>query len=152
MPPSLPSRRGCPRPGYELPSSDRHPLTEVAEGSDIGWVGVFGVDVHIRCGARTEPEVEPVEVVLAARPAVPAGAEAQADPPHMVLGSEHGQGDERIQFVAGLGARIGEARGHLVAPRAVSCIGARSSVRVRNPRGGSPRPRRNPLIQGRVDS
>lgn len=60
-------------------------------GSHIGRVHLVRVGVHIGLRARAQPEAESVEVVLAARCAVPARAQSQADPMHVVLSREHRQ-------------------------------------------------------------
>ena len=63
---------------------------------------LFGADIHIGLCACSEPETEPVEVLLAAGGAVPARSQSQVDPMHVVLGGEHRQGCQRVHLVAGL--------------------------------------------------
>jgi hypothetical protein len=55
----------------------------------IGGVHLIGIGIHVGLCACAEPETEPVEVGLAAGRAVPAGAQTQADPMHVVLGREY---------------------------------------------------------------
>jgi len=65
---------------------------------------------------RAEPETEAVEVVLTAGRTVPARAETRLDPMHMVLGGEHRQRHQGVEFVAALGAGVRESCSDLVAP------------------------------------
>lgn len=66
-------------------------MTEMAARLHVGGMHLVrvGVDIGLRAGAQ--PEAEPVEVILAAGRAVPAGTQTQVDPMHVVLGGEHRQ-------------------------------------------------------------
>src|SRR6202043_396153 len=103
----------------ELPRDHRDSIAEVATRLHIGRVHLVGVGVHIGLSGRAQPEAEAVEVVLAAGPTVPAGAQTQTDPVHMVLGGEYRQRHQGVELVAALGARVREPCRDLVAPRPV---------------------------------
>jgi len=74
---------------HDLTTEHRNPVSEVLAGCDVGGVHLIGVGVDVGLRARTQPEPEPVQIVFAARRAVPARSQAEIDPVHVVLGGEH---------------------------------------------------------------
>src|SRR6478735_10585985 len=76
------------------------------------------IGVHVGLRARAQPEAEAVEVVLAAGRAVPARAQTQADPMHVVLSREYRQRHQGVHLVAALGAGVREPSRNLVPPAA----------------------------------
>jgi hypothetical protein len=74
-----------------LTCDQRYPLTEVVAGLHIGWMHLIRSGVDVGLGTGTEPEPKAIEVVFAAGRAVPAGAQTQADPMHVVLRSKDSQ-------------------------------------------------------------